>query len=109
MDANQTNNNLVAGAVVATYLNKFTMAGGQQVQVMLHPNVPPGTIIFYSERLPYPMSNVYNLIQVKLRREYYQLEWPVTKRRYEFGVYMDGILQNYFPPAFGMINNIANG
>ena len=30
-------------------------------------------------------------------------------RRYEYGVYFDGVLQNYFPPAFGMITNIGNG
>ncbi len=31
--------------------------------------------------------------------DYYQMEWPVKTRRYEYGVYMDGVLQNYFPPA----------
>jgi hypothetical protein len=43
------------------------------------------------------------------RRDYYQIEWPVKARRYEYGVYFDGVLQNYFPPAFGILTNIGNG
>jgi hypothetical protein len=49
------------------------------------------------------------VLQIKTRRDYYQLEWPLHARRYEYGVYTDEVLQNYFPPAFGMITNIANG
>lgn len=98
-----------AGTVVGSYLNKFTMAGGQLVKVLLHPNVPPGTIIFYSRELPYPLSNVRNLLQMKLRRDYFQIEWPITRPTYEFSVWANGVLQNYFPPAYGAITNIAAG
>lgn len=100
---------LTGGSVIGQYLNKFTMAGGQMVDVMLHPNMPPGTILFYSRSVPYPLSNVGNILQIKARQDYYQLEWPLRKRQYEFGVYCDELLQNYFPPAFGTITNIANG
>ena len=100
---------LTAGSVIGTYLNKFTMAGGQMVRVMLHPNLPPGTILFRCERIPYPLTDVTNIIQVKTRREYYQIEWPLRTRKWESGVYYSGVLQNYFPPAFGAIFNIANG
>ena len=48
-----------------------------------------------------------NIIQMKMRAEYYAIEWPHRTRKHEFGVYADGLLQNYFPPAFGVINNIA--
>jgi len=100
---------LTAGSVIGTYLNKFTMAGGQMVRVMLHPNLPPGTILFRCERIPYPLTDVTNIIQVKTRREYYNIEWPLRTRKWESGVYYSGVLQNYFPPAFGAIFNIANG
>jgi hypothetical protein len=100
---------LTAGAVIGTYLNKFTMGGGQLVRIMLHPNLPPGTILFRCERIPYPLTDVTNVIQVKTRREYYQIEWPLRTRQWESGVYYSGVLQNYFPPAFGMITNIGNG
>jgi hypothetical protein len=97
------------GAVIGSYLNAFTMNGGAEIQIALHPNVPPGTILFMSRTLPYPLSNVTNVLQMKVRQEYYQLEWPKRSRRYEYGVYVDEVLQNYFPPAFGMITNITNG
>ena len=100
---------IAAGTVIGSYLNKFTMAGGQMVRVMLHPNLAPGTILFFSTSIPYPLSNVNNVLQIKARRTYYQIEWPLRTRRYEFGVYADELLQNYFPPAFGVITNIADG
>jgi hypothetical protein len=105
--ANAANVNVAVGQVVTSYLNMFTYAGNQEIKVILHPNVPAGTILFYTDRIPYPLSNVVNPIQMKLRRDYYQIEWPITRRSYDYGVYMDGLLQNYFPPSFGILCNIA--
>ena len=102
-------NSVTAGGVVKSYFNPFSMSGGSEITIMLHPNVPAGTIIFMTKQIPYPLSNVQNVLQMKLRRDYYQIEWPLRTRRYEYGVYFDGTLQNYFPPAFGMITNISNG
>lgn len=75
--------------------------------IRLHPNMPAGTVLFRTKKLPYPLSNVQNVVQVLTRQEYYQLEWPLKTRKYEYGVYADEVLQNYFPPAFGIIDNIA--
>jgi hypothetical protein len=100
---------LTAGAVVGTYLNRYTMAGGSLVKLGLHPNMPPGSMMFYSQAVPYPLSNVGNILQMKMRRDYYQIEWPLVKRQYEYGVYEDGLLQNYFPPAFGLMCGINDG
>lgn len=98
-----------AGTIVGSYLNKYTMAGGQLIKVLLHPNVPPGTIIFYSRQIPYPLSNVRNLLQMKMRRDYFQIEWPIVRPAYEFSVWANGVLQNFFNPAFGVITNVGNG
>lgn len=101
---------MVAGGVmVRSYLNKFSMGGPQELKIRLHPNLPAGTILFTTSRLPYPLSNVSNVMQMKLRRDYYQMEWPITKRRYEYGVYFDGVLQHYAPFSLGIITNIAAG
>ena len=51
------------------------------------------------------MANVDNLVQMKMRQDYYQIEWPRRTRKYEFGIYADGLLQMYFPPAFGIMRN----
>lgn len=100
---------LAGGAMVRSYLNKFAMDGAVEIPVKLHPNMPSGTIMFYCDSLPYPLSNVSNVLQIRARRDYYQIEWPLRSRKYEYGVYSDEVLQNYFPPAFGMITNIAAG
>ena len=99
---------VTAGAVVVrSYLNKFAMDGNTELQIKLHPNMPAGTILFTTARLPYPLSNVSNVMQMRMRREYYQIEWPQISRKYEYGVYEDGVLQHYFPPSLGVITNIA--
>lgn len=101
---------LIAGGFkVTSYLNKFAMDGATELPIRLHPNIPAGTIMFYTDKLPYPLSNVSNVLQVKMRKGYYQMEWPMRSRKYEYGVYSDEVLQNYFPPAFGLITNIGNG
>lgn len=109
MAAADANGSIVANALVREYLNPFTMEGNQTIQIKLHPNVPAGTILFYCDQLPYPLSNVSNPVKIKTRREYYQIEWPRTKRSYDYGVYVDEHLRVYFTPAFGMLTNIANG
>lgn len=97
--------NLQAGLRVAEYLNKVT---GTKIPVVIHPNMPAGTVFFHTEKLPYPTSNVGNVVQMLMRQDYYQLEWPVKTRKYEYGVYADGVLQHYAPFAMGVITNIAN-
>lgn len=97
------------GIMVRTYLNRFSMAGGSTVDIRVHPNMPAGTILMTSRRIPYPLSNVTNVMQMRMRQDYYQIEWPLVSRKYQYGVYADGVLQHYFPPSMAVITNIANG
>ncbi|HTH96015.1 MAG TPA: hypothetical protein VL574_01290 [Stellaceae bacterium] len=97
------------GDLVTSYLNKFSMDGAKAIPVRLHPNMPPGTILFTTSQIPYPLSNVGNVLQMCMRQDFFAIEWPRRTRKWEYGVYADGVLQNYFPPAFGLITNIANG
>ncbi len=101
--------NLIAGDAVTTYLNKFTLNGAKPLTVRLHPNLPAGTLFFDSESLPYPMSDVDAVLVKRLRQDYLAEVWPQTKRKVEYSVSFDGVLQNYAPFAFGVITNIANG
>lgn len=105
MDANQPNLNVAAGAVIAEYVSPL----GTVLAVKVHPWTAPGTIVFTSMKVPYPMSNVSSVLQMRCQRDYYQLEWPARSRKYEYGVYSREVLQNMFPPAFGVITNVANG
>lgn len=100
---------VLGGVMVRSYLNKFSLSGAVEIPIKLHPNMPPGTVLFFTKALPYPLSNVPNTVQIRTRSEYYQIEWPLRARRYEYGVYADEVLQNYAPFAFGAITNIGNG
>jgi hypothetical protein len=99
---------VAGGMMIAQYLNRFSMNGGIIIPIKIHPNMPPGTILLYTEKLPYPLSNVTNVVQVRCRQDYYQIEWPLVSRKYQFGVYADEVLQHYFPPSMAVITNIAN-
>lgn len=103
-DINGSGTTMEAGTVVGSYLNKIT---NQRVQLVVHPDCPDGMMMFWSDSVPYPLSGVGNVVQIKQRKGYYQLEWPLRTRKYEYGVYVDQLLQNYFPPAFGVLKNFT--
>lgn len=98
---------MVGGVMVATYLNRFSMAGANVVKIRIHPNMPQGMILMTSTSIPYPVSGVGNVMQIRTRQEYYQIEWPLRTRKYEYGVYADEVLQHYFPPSMSVIANIG--
>lgn len=97
------------GIMVRTYLNRFSMQGGNVVEIKVHPNMPAGTILMTTKALPYPLAGVGNVMQIRTRQDYYQIEWPLRTRKYEYGVYADEVLQHYFPPSLALITNIGNG
>ena len=103
VDLNQANA-IRAGVKLGTYLNKVT---GDELDVVVHPNMPTGTIMFYSDKIPAYLDGVSTLFRVLTRQEYYQIEWPLRTRKYEYGVYADEVLQGYFMPAFGVITNVG--
>jgi len=107
LDAKGDHQGVVAGNVVGSILNPFTMSGGAEIPIRLHPNMVPGRILYWSDRIPYPLSNVGNVIQVKTRRDYYQIEWPLIDRTYQYGVYADELLQIFAPFAFGVRDGIG--
>ncbi|HWR15158.1 MAG TPA: hypothetical protein VN577_10035 [Terriglobales bacterium] len=107
MDANGGVNGLTAGAVVASYLNPFGLGSGEEIPIKIHPYLPAGTILMTSKSIPYPLSNVADVFRMLLRRDYYFIQYPLRTRKYEFGIYADGVLQHYFPPSMVLIQNVA--
>lgn len=95
---------MVAGRNVGKYISPIT---GEVIDLVVHPNMPPGTILFLSTRVPAYIDGVSTLFRKRTRREYYQIEWPLRSRKYEYGVYADQVLQHYFPPSMGVIKNVA--
>lgn len=96
---------VLAGRNVGKYMSPIT---GEILDLLVHPNLPPGTILFRTTRVPAYIDGVTDLCRVRTRREYYQIEWPLRTRKYEYGVYADEVLQHYFPPSLGIITNVAN-
>lgn len=101
-DADESTGRIIAGRKVTSYMNKFM---NNTLDVEVHPWLPPGTILFWSDRSPYELSGVANLLEAKVRQDYYQIQWPWRNRRYEYGVYVDESFPMYFTPAFALITN----
>lgn len=110
----------VGGGIIATeYLNKFGLGNqgrtdgaygrGKTLSIEIHPNLPDGTILMTSKSLPYRLSGVGNVFQVRTRQEYYQIEWPLRSRKWEYGVYADEVLQHYFPASMAVLTGIGAG
>ncbi len=53
------------------------------------------------------MNNITNVLQIRCRRDYYQTEWPRRTRAYEYGVYTDQVLQNFFMPGMYVLTNLS--
>lgn len=102
-DADAESGRIVAGRRVTSYLNKWF---NNTLDIEVHPFCPPGTIIFWSDRTPYELSGVPNLMEAHVRQDYYQIQWPFSTRRYEYGVYCDEVFSCYFTPAFAAITNL---
>jgi len=107
---------VVGGIFVNGYLNKFASTISQQsgspipdiIPIMVHPFLPPGTILFLSERLPYANNNVPNVFEVETQQEYADFEWARNQRKYEHGIYANEVLKLYFPAGSGIIRNVAD-
>ena len=101
---------MTAGAAIDFYFNPF-LNGGMRIPIKIHPMVPPGTILGYAADLPlqYQSNNVPNVAEVVVRRDYYQVDWPVTTRAQMVGVYAEETLAVYAPFAMAAITNIGAG
>ena len=101
---------IVAGGVVSSYYNPFTPSGGQIIPIKVHPKVPPGTILMYCEELPiqYQNNEVSNVAEMKMRTDYFSIDWPLTSLKHCSGCYADGVLAVYCTFAMAVITNIAN-
>lgn len=99
---------IMGGGQLKGYMNSFAVAGGPpEIPITVHPDMPPGTVLFLTDSLPYALNNITNVLQVRTRRDYYQTEWPRRTRAYEYGVYTDQVLQNFFMPGMYVLTNLS--
>jgi hypothetical protein len=98
---------LQGSTVLTQYVNPIGF-GNTMLNVHAHPFLPRGTVMFYTRTNQYPLSNVPALIRSLCRRDYWQVDWPVTTLQRTLGVYFDKVLQMYFAPAFGVITGLKS-
>lgn len=96
--------------VISFYHNPY-IPGGRKIPIIVHPTLPPGTLLAYAKSLPsyYKSNAVPNVAEVLTKRDYYAQEWPLTTREYQYGVYSEQVLALYAPFAVGIITGIGNG
>lgn len=97
-----------AGANVTRYRNP-TGYGPTYLEVKTHPFLPQGSILFTTDKMPFPKTNTPQIWKMNMRRDYYAIQWPLRSRKDEYGLYYDGLLQHFYPGALGLIYNIALG
>lgn len=97
----------LGGTAIKGYTNPFTMGDAEDVPIRIHPNLPAGTMMFLTQKLPYQLSGVTNVNQIRARQEYYAVEWPQRSRKWEYGVYADEVLQCYATFSLGVISGIG--
>ncbi len=96
--------------VISFYHNPY-IPGGRKIPIMVHPTVPPGTILGYAKNLPsyFKTNSTPNVAEVLTRRDYYSKEWADTTREYQFGVYAEEVVGVYAPFCLGVVTGIGNG
>jgi hypothetical protein len=105
----ESNYDLVASGVISFYFNPY-VPGGRKIPLMIHPKIAPGTILARGRSLPeyFKANSTANTFEVLTRREYYTIDWPLTTREYQSGIYLEAVLAGYVPFAIGIITGIAN-
>jgi hypothetical protein len=104
---------VTAGGRVGEIVN--APAGGVTVPIEVHVSIPPGTIIARSDRVPFPQSNISNVLEYRAVRDTAQFDYGVSRvantlgggPRKEFEIRSVGSFVNRAPVAQGILANIA--
>lgn len=95
---------VTAGRNVGKYLSPIT---GDMLDIIVHPNMPAGTMLLEATRAPSYAQGMSNLVEVECLEDMRMYEWPRTARRQDYGVYSQCVLKHYFPPALTLITNFS--
>ena len=95
---------VIAGGTLPPFHNFFT---GDTVLTHVHPYLPKGMCLATARRLPFIIDEEPNPLQVRVTRDYWQIEWPLRTTRWETAVRVREVLESRFPPSLGLIYNIS--
>jgi hypothetical protein len=94
---------------VAQYHNIFGLPGGEFVDVIQHPYLPAGTILFDVDRLQetYANSRMGETRGVFVRRDTYGIEFAQTSRKYPFGVFSEEVFAVKTPNLIAFLTGLG--
>lgn len=104
---------VTAGGRVGQVVN--VAAGGVIVPLEVHTSVPPGTIIFRTDRVPFPQANISSVLECRTLRDMTQYDYGTGRvantigggPRKEFEIRSVEAFINRAPVAMGAIQNVG--
>lgn len=107
--------NAVVGSFAGTYINRA--AGGEPVDIKVDPNMPNGTIVARTDRIPYPGANIDAAWKVRCLRDYADFSYGASRTTGQAGggpredgeVRSQETLVCRAPLAQGVMANVAVG
>jgi hypothetical protein len=105
--------NATAGGRIGHIVN--APAGGTVVPIEVHPSVPPGTIIGRTDHVPFPQSDIGNVLELRTLRDTSQFDYGVNRNpgvsgggpRIEFEIITEAAFVNRAPVAMAVLSNVA--
>lgn len=107
---------VIGGGAVSGYINGAS--GGDRVDIVVDPHLPPGRIVFVTERVPYPNSGIANTFESRTLRDVSEFDYGAQLDttpgnnggpREVWDVSSTETFVNRAPVACGVITDIANG
>lgn len=91
---------LVANYRVTHYLNKST---GKAIPIVEDRYCPVGVVIFAPLRMPFPVAEMQNTLELETNQEYWGVDFAITSSQYQFADYVESTLKVYFLGGLGML------
>ena len=91
--------------IITRYFNRYALGQGAWIDVIQHPSLPYGTILFDVDSLgpAYDNSRMGETRGVFVRRDTYGIEFAQTSRKYPFGVFSEEVLAVKTPNILAFI------
>lgn len=104
---------VTAGGRVGHVIN--VAAGGVVVPIEVHTSLPPGTIIFRTDRVPFPQANISSVLECRTLRDMTQYDYGTGRTanvvgggpRKEFEIRSVEAFINRAPVAMGVLTNCS--
>jgi hypothetical protein len=95
--------------IVTRYFNRYALGNGAWIDVIQHPSLPYGTILFDVTTLgpAYANSRMGETRGVFVRRDTYGIEFAQTSRKYPFGVFSEEVLAVKTPNILAYIKGLG--